>query len=249
MKAFFSAVSTLTIFPVPGRDRYSESDLAASVVYFPFVGLILGALLAGSALLLRPILTPLPLAACLLFVSVLLTGALHLDGVADLADGFGAGGQPERMLAVMKESQVGAFGVIALVLVLLLKFSLFSELINKGRWLDFLLMALLSRWAMALAAFLGKYPRETGTALAFIGKISLFQILMATGFTLLLSALILGVFGVLALFLATVVTVFFVSTLRRKLGGITGDGLGALNEKVEIVVMFFLLVVPSFGSG
>ncbi|NOY83847.1 MAG: adenosylcobinamide-GDP ribazoletransferase, partial [Nitrospirae bacterium] len=174
MKAFFSALSTLTVLPVPRRfHQCDEKSLAASVVYFPVVGLFVGVLLVGLLYFLKAIFPPLVLAAVLLFVLVMLTGALHLDGVADLADGLGAGGAPERMLAVMKESQVGAFGVIALVLVLLLKFSLFFEIIDKGRWLDFVLMTLLSRWAMALAAFLGKYPRVAGTGLAFIGKISL----------------------------------------------------------------------------
>ncbi len=249
MKAFFSALSTLTILPVPRRFQCDEKSLAASIVYFPLVGLFVGALLAVLVYLLKPILSPLPLAAVLLFVSVVLTGGLHLDGVADLADGLGAGGSPERILAVMKESQIGAFAVIALVLVLLLKFSLFFEIIEKGRWLDFLLMALLSRWAMALAAFLGKYPRAVGTGLPFIGKISGMQILFATGFTLLISGLILGVSGLFAMALATLITVSFVSYLKQKLGGMTGDGLGALNEKVEVLLMLSLLMIPPIGPG
>ncbi len=249
MKAFFSAFSTLTLLPTPRRFECDEKSLAASIVYFPFVGLFVGVLLAALAYFLKPVLSPLPLAAILLFVLVMLTGGLHLDGVADLADGFGAGGSSERMLAVMKESQIGAFGVIALVLVLLFKFSLFFEIIEKGRWLDFVLMALLSRWTMALAAFLGKYPRVSGTGLVFIGKIRRGQILIATGFTLLLSGLILGVFGMAAMVLAALITVSFVSYLKKRLGGMTGDGLGALNEKVEILVMLFLLVIPPFDDG
>jgi len=249
VKAFFSALSTLTIVPISRRFQCDEKNLAASVVYFPFVGLFVGVLLAALAYFLKPILSPLPLAAILLFVCVILTGGLHLDGVADLADGFGAGGSSERMLAVMKESQIGAFGVIALVLVLLLKFSLFFEIIEKGRWLDFMLMALLGRWAMALAAFLGKYPRVAGTGLAFIGKIRRGQILIATGFTFLFVVLVLGVSGLGAMAFVGLTTVSFVSFLKRKLGGMTGDGLGALNEKVEILVMLFLLVIPPFGDG
>jgi len=249
VKAFFSALTTLTVLPLPRRfHQCDEKNMAASVVYFPFVGLFVGVSLAGLAYFLKVILSPLVLAAVLLFVLVMFTGGLHLDGVADLADGLGAGGSPERMLAVMKESQVGAFGVIALVLVLLLKFSLFFEIIDKGRWLDFVLMALLSRWAMVLAAFLGKYPRVTGTGLVFIGQISSAQILMATGFTVLFSGLILGISGFGAMALAGLTTVSFVSYLTRRLGGITGDVLGTLNEKVEILVMLFLIVISPFGD-
>lgn len=241
MKTFFSAFSTLTILPVPRRIQCDEKSLAASVVYFPLVGLTLGALLAALLYGLQPVLAPLPLAALLLFVSVIFTGGLHLDGVADLCDGLGAGGPPERMLAVMKESQIGAFGVIGLVLILLFKFSLFFEIIAKGQGQAFLLMGVLSRWSLVLGAFLGKYPRAVGTGLAFIGKIRNGHLLLATSLTLLLSALILGVPGLGAMALAGLTTVSCVSYLRHKLGGLTGDGLGALNEKIEVLVMLFVV--------
>lgn len=247
MKTFFTAFSTLTILPVPCQLQSTKSDLAGSVVYFPLVGLALGSLLVGLSYPLRSVVAPLPLAVCLLFVSVIFTGALHLDGVADLCDGFGAGGTQERMLSVMKESQIGAFGVIGVVLVLLFKFSLFFEIIDKGRWPIFLLMALLSRWSMTLAAFLGKYPRAAGTGLAFIGKIRPRQIFFATILTLLLSGGILGVSGLAAMALSALTTVSFVFFLKRKLGGITGDGLGALNEQIEVLVMLFMFAIPTFG--
>ncbi len=247
MKVFFAAFGTLTVLPLPRRFQCDEKSLAASVIYFPLVALLLGGVPAVLFYLLKSLLAPLPLAALLLFVLVMLTGGLHLDGLADLADAFGAGGSPERMLGVMKESQVGAFGVIALVLVLLFKFSLFFEIINKGRWPDFLLMALLSRWAMILAAFLGRYPRASGTARAFIGKIRPAPMGIATVFTLLLSGWFLGGGGLLAMALAAVITISFVSYVTTKLGGITGDALGALNEKVEVLVLLFLLLVPPVG--
>ena len=243
MKAFFSAFSTLTILPVPRRVQCDEKSLAAAVVYFPLVGRALGALLATLFYGLRPVLAPLPLAALLLFVSVLFTGGLHLDGVADLCDGLGAGGPPERMLAVMKESHIGAFGVIGLVLILLFKFSLFFEIIDTGRWQAFLLMGMLSRWSMVFAAFIGTYPRAAGTGMAFIGNIRNRHLLLATSLTLLLSALILDVPGLGAMALAALTTVSFVSYLKHKLGGLTGDGLGALNEKVEVLVMLFVVTI------
>lgn len=243
------AFTTLTSFPIFSRRPLTDLNLAASVVYYPLVALFLGGVLALLSLALQSILSPLPIAAILLFVFVLMTGGLHLDGVADLWDALGAGGTAEHRLAVMKESQVGAFGVIALVLVLLLKFSLFFEIVNKGRWPLFLLMALLSRWAMVLAAFLGKYPRLAGTGQAFIGKIRRSQLLLATGLSLIGAELIGGISALIAMCLVAGLTVCFVSFLKQKLGGLTGDGLGALNEKVEVFVMLAMLVMPTVGRG
>ncbi len=248
MKPLLCAFSTLTLLPISPRIQYEEKNLAASIIYYPLVGFVLGTMLLIPGYLLQSRLTPLPLAALLLFFGVILTGGLHLDGLADLADGLGAGGPPERILAAMKDSHVGAFGVIALVLVLLLKASLFFDIIDKGRWQIFLLAGLLSRWAMAFAAFLGKYPRETGTGRAFIGKIRRGQIIVATAFALLCSTLILRGTGLAAMVLAALTTGFFVFYLRKRIGGITGDGLGALNEKVEVLVMLFVMISDGWVS-
>ena len=145
-----AAISTLTCIPVGCYLSISDEDLTASLLYLPLVGLLIGGLLAAIARYLNPIFSPLPLAALLLFVLVLLTAALHLDGLADLCDGLGCGEGQARMLSVMKESQIGAFGVIALAMILLLKFSFFYEMIDKGALSGFFLMGLLSRWAMVL---------------------------------------------------------------------------------------------------
>jgi len=108
--------------------------------------------------------SPGPLAAILVLVLILVTGALHLDGLADLCDGLGAGRDPEHALVVMKDSHIGAFGAVSLISVLILKYSLFYEIITNGLFSAFLLMGVLSRWAMVQAAFFGRYARETGTA-------------------------------------------------------------------------------------
>jgi len=241
VKALLAAIATLSILPI--SKAFSERDLSASLLYFPLVGLLIGAFLMAATHLLRPIFPPLVLSALLLFISVLLTGGLHLDGLADLCDGLGAGATPKRILSVMKDSHIGAFGVIALMLVLLLKFSLFHALIEKGQPKTFLLMGLLSRWAMVLAAFIGEYPRAAGTGQPFIGKISLKRCLVASGTTVIFSWAILQSFGLLAMLLVALSVIAFVRTLKSKIGGLTGDALGALNEKVEVLVLLFLVLI------
>ncbi len=244
MKAMLSAISTLTIIPLARYTTIREDELNAALRYFPLCGLMIGAILFASAQSLRPFLSPLPLAALLLVFSVLITGGLHLDGLADLSDGLGAGGDSKRILAVMKESQVGAFGVIALVLVLILKFALFHEVLSNGRLNAFLIMGLFSRWAMVLAAFIGKYPRTEGTGKPFIGQCRKNHVLIATALTLFLAIYILNTPALGILVLVTAWVFLFVHFLNKKIGGLTGDGLGALNEHIEVLVLFALVLLP-----
>ncbi len=246
MNALNAALSTLTILPFGRHTIFSEKDLSASVFFFPGVGLFIGAILLGFTLVLHPQVSALPLAALTLCLSVVLTGALHLDGLADLCDGLGAGGNPQRILSVMKESHIGAFGVIALIVTLLLKFTLFYEVIDKGRLNSFLLMGLLSRWTMVFAAFLGKYPREMGTGKALIGKITRAQCMMTTIITMILSWLILKESSLITMGFLALWTLLFVRMLHTKIGGLTGDCLGALNETSEVLVLLFIVIVMPF---
>lgn len=243
MRSFFTAIGTLTIVPFNHAMIASERDLGRSVLFFPMVGLALGAFLMGMAQLLGPILSPGPLAALLLAVLALLTGGLHLDGLADLCDGLAAGGGRERILSVMKDPHVGAFGVIGLVIVLILKYALFGEMIRRGWLTAFLVMGLLSRWAMVLASFFGRYARESGTAQPFIGQIRRPQCAAATGIALAFTWLILEGAGLLAASLVFLGVLVFNRFLESKIGGWTGDALGALSEVVEIGVLLFISAV------
>lgn len=243
MRSLFTAIGTLTIVPFNHSMIASERDLGRSVLFFPVVGLALGAFLMGMAQLLGPILSPGPLAALLLAVLALLTGGLHLDGLADLCDGLAAGGGRERILSVMKDPHIGAFGVIGLVIVLILKYALFGEMIRRGWLTAFLLMGLLSRWAMVLASFFGRYARESGTAQPFIGQIRRPQCAAATGIALAFTWLILEGAGLLAASLVFLGVLVFNRFLESKIGGWTGDALGALSEVVEIGVLLFISAV------
>ncbi len=243
MRAFVTAFSVLTILPLNRKRAVTEQELASSVVYFPLVGLVIGSLLMAVAQWLSPVLAPAPLAVLLLLLSVLLTGGLHLDGLADLCDGLAAGGNRERILSVMKDSRVGAFGVMGLVIVLLFKYSLFLEVIRQRAVHSFLLMGVLSRWAMVLAAFSGRYVRDTGMAKPFIGQIRWPALLGSTVFTAGVVWMLFKGPGLGALVSVGVVAGFFLYYLRLKIGGLTGDGLGALNELVEVVVLLLILTV------
>ena len=246
MKGLFTAMTVLTALPLNRRMAASDEDLARSTLFFPVVGLMIGFLLMAVTQWLSPILSPGPLSAVLLAVSILLTGGLHLDGLADLCDGLAAGGGRERILSVMKDSHVGAFGVMGLVIVLLLKYSLFLEVIHQGWFRSFLIMGVLSRWAMVLAAFSGRDAREEGTARPFIGQIRRSWFIGSTGITVGFAWIIFKGPGLLALLPVFLFVFLFLHYLKLKIGGLTGDALGALNEITEILVLLLITIAAPF---
>ncbi|MBI3805437.1 MAG: adenosylcobinamide-GDP ribazoletransferase [Nitrospirae bacterium] len=240
MRDFWTAVSVLTVFPAR---RNHAAPLPASVHYFPAVGFLIGFALMGTARMLRPLLPPGPLAALIVLLLMVITGGLHLDGLADLCDGLAAGGDRARILAVMKDSRIGAFGVMGLIVILLLKYALFYELIAHGALYSFLIMGTVSRWAMVLAAFVGRYAREEGTAKPFIGKIGWGECAVSTALALIFACAIRPVPGFLSFLIVLPVLFFLNRLLEAKIGGWTGDALGALNEISEVLVLFLIVAI------
>ncbi len=239
--SLFTAFVFLTRLPIPVKGEIKESTLASSTAYFPIVGLALG---GGMVLILRlTIFLPLTINIFLsLLFLVIVTGGLHLDGFMDTLDGLGCGGNRERILEVMKDSRVGAFGAVGVSLLILFKFLLVWELGMSGKDLLPLLisMAVVSRWSMVLVMYKNTYPRlKGGLGRAFIEQITLKELLISTFLSL---AIFHYFFNYSAIYFLLVIA--FVSFLIRyyfksKLGGVTGDVLGFTNETMETV---FLLI-------
>ncbi len=233
------ALTFLTKLPWPWRGPADEAALARAMFWFPWVGAILGLGFWGAWGCLHQLLPAPAAAALLLAFTVVITGGLHLDGLADTADGLGGGCDPAAALRIMKDSRVGAFGVISLILALLLKFSLFLSLATQTRGAAALLLyPVISRWGMVLLAYLSPYARaEGGLGQAMTLGVSsevLDGASLSAGF---LSLLFLGGSG-LVLFGAAAALVWLGSHyFRKRLGGITGDVLGAANEILEILVL------------
>jgi len=239
------ALTFLTKLPWPWRGPADEAALARSLVWFPWVGALLGLgfWLAWAGL--QKILPAPAAAALLLALTVWVTGGLHLDGLADTADGLGGGRTPAESLRIMKDSRVGAFGAISLILALILKFSLFLSLATQtGGTKALLLYPVVSRWSMVLLAYLSPYARpEGGLGQAMTLGVSR-RVLTGAGLSAgALAFLILGAPG-LVLFGAAAALVWLGSLyFKHRLGGITGDVLGATNEVMEIVVLAGALVL------
>jgi adenosylcobinamide-GDP ribazoletransferase len=233
------ALTFLTKLPWPWRGPADSAALARSMFWFPWVGALLGLGFWGAWTGLHRVF-PAPAAAALLLVlTVWATGGLHLDGLADTADGLGGGRTPAEALRLMKDSRVGTFGVLSLILALLLKFSLFLSLAtHAGGTKALVLYPVVSRWAMVLLAYLSPYARpEGGLGQAMTLGVSPRILAGASLSAAALALLILGAPG-LALLGAAGALVWLGSLyFQKRLGGITGDVLGAANEVLEVLVL------------
>lgn len=230
MKFLVSALRILTALPVPGKECPKTED---ALYAFPFVGALLGLLLWLTAQAPLPALVA---AALLLTVQTLITRGFHLDGMADTADGFGGGFTRERTLEIMKDSRIGAFGAMALILTLLLKFSLFHALLSAGQPAALYAAMLISRTAQVFLCFTLPSARPSGMAAATVQNARPQHLTVA-----LLCAILLAIpAGLRFLPLMAVglgVAFFWGRYCLRRVGGITGDLLGAANELVEISVL------------
>jgi adenosylcobinamide-GDP ribazoletransferase len=239
------AASFLTRLPLGTQAEVSERLLGRSLAWFPLVGLALGALLAGTAHLLQGSFPPAVLAALLIVLLVAVTGALHLDGVADVADGCYGLRDRESRLRIMKDSRVGAMGVVAVASVMLLKFAALFAM-PPERLLPALLIAPAGgRWLSCALAVTSSYARpEGGTGGAFVAHAGSRELLLAS---VILAAAALALFGAgggLLLLAAFALQLWgWRSYSRHKLGGVTGDVLGAACEWCEALLWLILTSV------
>lgn len=243
MLAFWIALQFLSSLPVRLPGMPEPAQLGRSLLFYPLVGLLFGGLLWGlDALLLG---TPLLLHGALLLTAwVLLSGGLHLDGLADSADAWlGGFGDRERTLLIMKDPRSGPIAVITLVLVLLLKFAALLALIEQRQTLALIIVPVLGRGALLGLFLTTPYVRAGGLGQALADHLprhSGWQVLLACA---LAGVLVAGWVGVSALVIALAVFIGLRQMMLRRLGGCTGDTAGALLELLEMVVLVGLVLI------
>ena len=236
------ALSFLTIVPVPRHQIADPRELAASMAWFPLVGLLLGGLLTGAALGLPCCLPLSATAAILVALLTAATRALHLDGLADTLDGLGGGHTPEDSLRIMKDHAVGAFGTVGIVLALLLKYGLILGMLQSGQVNNLLIFPVVSRTAMVLLAYLSPYARSEGGLGEAMATMTTGKILcLAGGSAAIIVALVAQWQGLLTLAVVCALTWALALYFKQRLGGVTGDVFGAVNEVMEIAALIFLL--------
>jgi adenosylcobinamide-GDP ribazoletransferase len=240
MSGFWIALQFLTCLPVRLRSMPSAEQLGQSVLYYPLVGLLLGLLLLLASYLLAATSLPLSLqAALLLSLWVGLSGALHLDGLADSADAWVGGiNDPQRTLAIMKDPCCGPVAVVVLVLIVLLKFTALLALLQQSEYMALLVVPFLGRGALLGVLLLTPYVRAEGLGEAMARHLprqpAALILLMVCAAGLLL--------GGLCMMLAVFVTfVLLRRMMLKRLGGTTGDTAGALLEILECVALIVLV--------
>jgi adenosylcobinamide-GDP ribazoletransferase len=236
--SFLVALTFLTILPAPRKTALSGTDFGRSTAWFPLVGLLLGAMLLAVAALSRWLWSGLT-------VDILVV--LHMDGLADMADGVFGGGTRQERLAIMQDSRIGAFGVLALVAVVLLKVAFLGELADNLFTPALLVAPAVGRWAMVLAIHSFPAARSGGMGDLIKQHSGHRELLVATATALTAAGVGLGIAGLAVAALAAGMGLLLGRLLASRLGGLTGDVYGAICELVELATLILLGVLPSLG--
>jgi len=239
LKSLITAIRSLTILPVPGRETERIAD---AMYFFPLVGFIIGGIIQFVVWVFAG-LFGWPAGAAFAGVAVLvwLTRALHLDGLGDAVDAFFGGATRERRLEIMKDPHIGAFGAAAIGLALLCKFAALERLGFSGHWNWIILPVVLSRTVMVLAAVSLPYARlEGGKARPFVAEAKSVHFWLALVLALLICTLYCGKIGLVAAAIALTIGLISIRWMKHAFGGVTGDLIGFTGETTECVLYFIL---------
>jgi len=237
------SIGFLTVIPVP-HVAMSPTLTERSLALFPLIGALIGALLGGLGLWLGHVLPAGPIAALLIAGGALLTGGLHFDGLMDTADGVFGGRSPEQRLTIMRDSRVGAFGVMAGGVAILGQFACLSELTGHARFIALVVAATTSRWTMLMALWMFPAARTLGIGATFHTGTTRTACIAGTFFVVLL-ALGSGQLGMMALAVGTLVVLGCGHALTRLLGGLTGDVYGAFAVVTETLILFVAVALAA----
>ena len=219
------------------------------MAFYPLAGVVIGGLSALGFYLLS-LLFPKPLALWLTIgLLVLLTGGLHLDGFSDTLDGIGCRGTREKILDVMKDSRVGAFGVLGLLLLIVSKYLALDQMSGPAVPYALILTAVMGRGSMVLVCFHSPYARAAGgLAKPFTENLGTGELVVASGSALGLALLLAGLKGAVLFLGMGVFSLGYRFFFLKKLGGVTGDTLGAANELNELLCLLLMVILEKMGS-
>jgi adenosylcobinamide-GDP ribazoletransferase len=239
MTSFFLAWRFLTILP-GGRSEGEASPqlLGRSMGFYPLVGLLLGMILWAAYGVLSVAFSRMVCDGLVLLLLVLITGALHLDGLADTLDGMAAGKSAQERLLIMKDHRVGTFGVLGLLSVLGIKFLALNSLPEEIAGKSLAVALVLGRWSMVELIYRAPYARpEGGLGRSFKENVRRREMFLAGATSLILAVFFLRFWGALVWLAIAVFTLGIQFLFMRRLGGVTGDVLGAANEVNEVLVL------------
>jgi adenosylcobinamide-GDP ribazoletransferase len=253
--SFLSAIRFLTVFRIPLSREESAGDAGRSTMWFPVAGLVIGLILAGLDRVFNLFLPPAVSNGLTIVALVVITGAMHLDGFADTCDGLAGNKPAEERWKVMHDSRTGAFGIVGIVLILIMKFILLNSVPRAMTAPSLVLMAVMGRWAMVYAISAYPYAHKEGLGKAFKEAASRLRLITATVITLALATLLawwagLRYYYIAGIAVTAVVWIFITITaiyFKRKFAGLTGDTYGAINELAETGTLLVITIIAFNG--
>jgi adenosylcobinamide-GDP ribazoletransferase len=241
LRALAAAVTLLTRIPIGTRIAVTEPDIARSLAWLPLVGVGLGGAVALAGRVLEGRLDDGPTAVLIVAAWALATGAIHLDGLADSADALGAGDRSRR-LAIMRDPRLGTFGVLALIFVVVLKIALVAAVLARGHHLWLVAIPAVARAAASALSATLPYAREEGAAAALVtGTQRAERLAVALATAIIVALACARIRGLYAIAAAALVALAIGRLASRRIGGVTGDVLGATIELAECAALLALL--------
>ena len=242
---FLLMVQFLTRIPVNKNLHCEKENFRKASIFMPVIGLIVGGIqwiLYKLAVLVLPANVSVAIA---MLLGIMVTGALHIDGLGDMCDGFFAFKGNDRIIEIIKDSRIGSYACVTIVMDLLLKYSLLCFIVPRFS-LAMIAAPVIGRFSIVFIAFIGKTAKSTGSGNLFIGNIGKLQLFITVCITALLLIFIVGLnpeYTAALLLASLILASVFNLYCNRKIGGLTGDLFGADNEMAEIITMLIISVI------
>lgn len=243
---FILMLQFLTRIPINCNLQCEKEDFRRGAAFLPIIGLLIGLiqwLIFYIFFYMLRINLSATLTLCILTAPII-TGGLHIDGLGDTCDGFFSCKGKDRIIEIMKDSRIGTFACIAILGDILLRYSLLPDCIIKGSCLILIVAPVIGRFSIVFLSTIGKNAKPTGSGNLFIGNMGKIEVTIASVITLVITIIMLGVRNAVFILLSAIIlTTLFNMFCKSKIGGITGDSLGANNELVEILVLFVYYIL------
>ena len=239
MKLFILMIQLMTRIPLPIMVKVDEKKLGKGNIFFPVIGAVIGLIMAGVSWVLARFFGLGQLYAILVMLTYLwASGGLHIDGLSDTFDGLWSNRPRDRMLEIMRDSRVGVYGVLILILTIIIWIVGLTEL--GGGWQYLILIPMLGRYGAVVANSISNYAREEGMGKYFVQFCGGRELLLTSLYTWPVTYWLIGLKGIWILLTVIIFTYLLVRWVKKKIGGITGDIIGATIELNQLLIIFIL---------